>query len=100
MLLGGGARCQVRARQLSGLVQGRRNRLLVEGIDEDSALRRYELRRAADLRPDDRAAAGHPFEQRLAERLDQARLTDDMGLGDQTGDSLVGDGTEQANFLA
>jgi hypothetical protein len=100
VLLGGGARCRVRTRKLSGLPQGRRDRVLVEGVDEDSSLRRHELRRAADPRPDDGATAGHPFEQGLAEGLDQARLTDDVGLGDQPGDSLVPDGTEHANFLA
>src|SRR5256885_7815540 len=95
-----GARRGVGARQLSGLPQGRRDRVLVEGVDEDSGLRRHELRRAADLRPDDRAAAGHPFEQGLAEVLAQARLTDDVGFGYQFGDSLVWNGTKQANFVA
>src|SRR5205085_5466609 len=98
--LGGGARLGVGARQLCGLAEGLGDRLLVERVDEDSGLRRYELGWTADLRPDDRAAAGHPLEQRLAEGLDEAWLADDVGLGDQPGNTVVGDGPEQAHFVA
>ncbi len=55
------------------------DRLLVERVDQDTGLGRHELRRAADPRRDHGPAAGHRLEERLAERLDEARLADDVG---------------------
>jgi hypothetical protein len=51
-------------------------------IDERAGFRRDELWRAADPRCDDRAARGHRLEQGEAERLDQARLAEDVGAGE------------------
>ena len=68
---------------------GERSR--VERVDQDAGLRRHELGRAADAGRDDRFARGHPFEQRLAERLDEGRLAEDGRLGDVAGHFVVRD---------
>ena len=67
----------------------------VERIDEHAGLRRDELRRAADPRRDDRAPAGHRLEQRLAERLDEARLREDVGSRRAARDLVVRDAPEE-----
>jgi hypothetical protein len=99
MPLGRGAGGRVRAGKLRSLAQRRRDRLLVEWVDEDSRPSGHEFRRASDLRGDDRPAAGHPFEHRLAERLDQARLADDIRVGDQRRYPVIRDGSQHVNVL-
>ena len=69
------------------------DRVAVERVDEEARLRRHELGRAADARRHDRAAAGHSLEQRLAERLEQARLADDVAAGEVARDLVVAHGT-------
>ena len=58
---------------------------------------RDELRRTADARGDDRPSARHRLEQRLAERFDEARLADNVALGDQIRDPIVVDAAEQSH---
>ncbi len=67
----------------------------VERVDEDARLRRDELGRPADAGGDDRAAAGHRLEQRLSERLEQARLREDVALGQEARHLVVRDAAEQ-----
>ena len=61
---------------------------------------RHELRRPADARRDHGASAGHRLEQRLAERLDEARLADDVRRGDQLRNSVVRDAAGKLDALA
>src|ERR1043166_2950530 len=57
-------------------------------------------RSAAALRRDDRAAAGERLENRLAERLDEARLADDPRAGDPVGDLVVRRAGDDVDALA
>ena len=89
----------VGARQRGGLLEPARQGIDVERVDEDSRLGRHELRRAADPRGDDGAPARHRLQQRLAERLDEARLREHVTLGEQARDLVVRDASEQADPL-
>ena len=74
-----------------------RERLLVLGVDEHAGLGRHELGRPADAGRDDRAPARHRLQRREPERLDEARLTDDVGGREPPWDILVGDGANDAH---
>src|SRR5229473_1670946 len=100
MLGRGGAGCVVRARQRGGLAECRSETLDVEWVGEDPGAGWNELGRPADPRRDDRAPARHPLEQRLAERLDQARLAEDVALGEQARDLVVRHAAEEADVCA
>jgi hypothetical protein len=89
------ARGVVRARERAAARSARRASLLVERVDEDAGLGRDELRRAADPRRDDRAAARHRLEQRLAERLDQARPADDVARRRASAGLVVRDAADE-----
>ena len=81
VVLGGRlARGDVRARQRRGLLERAREGVDVERVDEHAGLGRDELGRASDPGRDDRAPAGHRLEQRLAERLHEARLREHAAL--------------------
>ena len=97
MRLGRRAGCRAGVGQRGGGAQGGDEPVLVERVDEHARLRRHELGRAADPRRDDRPPAGQRLEHRLAERLDEARLADDVAGGEQPGDLAVRDGAEQAD---
>jgi hypothetical protein len=66
----------VRARERGGPAQRLDELVLVERVDEHACVRWDELGGAADARGDDRPAAGHALEERLAQRLEQARLAE------------------------
>src|SRR5437764_3038355 len=91
---------RVRAGQLGGGGERRGDRVHVEGVDEHAGLRRDELGRPADAGSDDRAAAGHALQERLAEGLDQARLADDAGGGDPGGHVIVFDAAKDLDLAA
>src|SRR5207248_1417295 len=55
--------------------------------------------RSSDSRGHDRAATGHRLEQRLAERLHEARLGKDAALREQTWNLVVRDAPKQADAL-
>ena len=99
MFLGRLASREVGARQRRGLLEPAREVVDVERVDEHSGLGRDELGRSSDPRCDHRAAARHRLEQRLAERLDQARLREHPALGEQARHLVVRDATEQTNTL-
>jgi len=61
-----------------------RKLLLVRRIDEHTGFRRDEFGRSADSRRDDGPTARHRLEHGLPERLDQARLADDVCSRDST----------------
>src|SRR5262249_42718690 len=77
-----------------------RERVDVEGVDEDSRLWRNELRRAADPCRHYRAPARHRLEQRLAERLDEARLRRDPAFRGEGGGAGGVDSPAHAGTLA
>ncbi len=95
--MGGGrlARRVVRAREGGRGRERACESVDVERVDEDAGLGRHELRRPADPRGDDGAAARHRLEQRLTERLDEARLREDVARSEQARDLVVRDPTEQ-----
>ena len=62
------------------------HRIVVGRVDEDAGSRRHELRRPADARRDDRSSRREALERGEPERLDEARLADDVGGGDPGGD--------------
>ena len=83
VVVGGGvARREVGAGQGRSLRERRGQRALVLGVDEDSRLGAHELRWPPDPRRDDGAPRRHRFQGREAERLDEARLTEDVAGGD------------------
>src|SRR5437763_8299730 len=98
--LGGLSGREVRVRDLGSRSERARQLGRVGRVDEDAGFRRHELGRAADAGADDRAAAGHGLEQRLAERLDQARLADDGGLRDARRDLVVPDAAGDGDAVA
>jgi ABC-2 type transport system ATP-binding protein len=83
------ARGRVRAGQARGLAKRRGERVDIERIDEHTGRGRDELGRPADARRDDGAARGHALEQRLPERLDEARLAEHVALGEEAGNLVV-----------
>ena len=87
----------VGARQRRCLFEPARESLDVERVDEHAGFGRDELGRPADPRRHDRAAAGHRLEQRLAERLDQRRLADDVRTSEPVWDLAVGDAPRDAH---
>jgi hypothetical protein len=89
VLLGGGSRSRVRARERGRCPKRLDKSILVRRVDEHARVRRHELRRAADPRRDHRAADRHRLEHGLAERLDQARLHDDVSGRDLGGDTVI-----------
>ena len=93
--LGRGARRRVRARERRCRGEPARDRVDVERIDENARLLGDELRRAADVRRDDRAAHGHRLEQRLTERLDEAGLADDARRRHVLSHLVVRDGAHE-----
>ncbi len=98
---GGRSSCGlVRARQRSRLPERTLERVDVERVDEHSSLRRDELGRSAEARRDDGAPARHALEERLSERLEQARLADDVARGDELRHVGVRHAAEQAHSLA
>ncbi|HEY3207274.1 MAG TPA: hypothetical protein VGJ58_10025, partial [Gaiellaceae bacterium] len=99
MPLGGRACGRIRARPRRGRREGVCDLGLVVRVDEHSGLGCDELRRPAHARGDDRTAAGHRLEQRLPEGLDEARLADDMALGDQRRDAVVRHRSQQADTV-
>jgi Bacterial capsule synthesis protein PGA_cap len=94
------ARGVVRTGERSGGCEGAGEIVDIERVDEDAGVARHELRRAADPRGDDGAATRHRLEQRLAERLDEARLREDMAGGEQARDLIVGDPAEELDVRA
>ena len=79
VLLGHGAGGGVRAWEDGGRAERRGERRLVARVDEHPGPRRDELGWSPDRRRHDRAPGGEPFERCEPERLDEARLTDDVG---------------------
>ena len=90
----------VRTRQGGGLLEPAGQGVDIERVDEHSGRGRHELRRAADARRHDGAAAGHRLEQRLAERLDEARLREHATLREETRNLVVRDAPEQTDPIA
>ena len=80
--LGGRAGGKVGARERRSGLEREHEPVLVLGVDQNPRLGRDELRRAADPRRDDRTRGRHRLERREAERLDEARLADDVRRGD------------------
>ena len=95
MRLGGGARRTVRPRQRRGRRERRGDRGLVVRLDEHARLGCDELGRAADPGGDDGAAARHRLERREPERLDEARLADDVGGRQPARDERVRNGSRE-----
>ena len=77
-----------------------RERLEIERIDKHARIRRHELGRPPDSRGYDRAAARHPLEQRLTERLDQARLAQNVRVREQARNLTVRYAPEQPHRVA
>jgi hypothetical protein len=63
-------------------IEPRAHRIVVGRVDEDAGSGRHELRRPADARRDDGSSRCEALEGRETERLDEARLADDIGCGD------------------
>jgi hypothetical protein len=94
------APCEIRVRQCSGSSERGDERLVVLGIDENACLWGHELRRAPDLSRDDRSRRGHGLERRQAERLDEARLAQDVARCDPGGNRIVANAAREADPVA
>ena len=90
----------VGTRQRHSFLEGTRESLDIKRIDEHTGFGRYELGRPTDARRHDRAAAGHRLEQRLTERLNQARLGEDATLREQARNLVVRHAAEEAHAFA
>ncbi len=91
---------RIRARQGRGATKRVDERLAVGGIDEHARFTRHEFRRAAHRGPDDGALARHRLEQRLTERLDEARLTEHIAGGQPLRHPVVGHPAHDSHPLA
>ena len=88
----GGLACRVvRPGKPGRRLEGVNERVLVLRVDEHAGVGRHELGRPADTGRDDRSAARHRLERGEAERLDEARLTDDIRRAEPVRDRVVGD---------
>ncbi len=70
------------------------------GVDEHAGLGRYELRWPAVRRADDAALHRHRLEQRLAERLGERRLAEDVAGGDPAPNLGMGDAPDDPHPLS
>ena len=97
---GGRTGFRVRARERGGRRQALGNCRDVGGVDQHPGLRRHELGRATHTRGEDRALGREPFEERLAERLEEAGLADNVGRPDPVRHVVVCDASDQADAIA
>src|SRR5215208_1970077 len=100
VLLGDRPRRRIRPRKLCARAQAGSDRVDAAGIDEDTRLGSEELGRSTDARGGHRTLARESLEHRLAERLDQTRLADDVARRDQIRDAGVGDATQEKHAVA
>ena len=89
MELGRRARGRVRDGQQRGCAERLDERVFVLRVDEHAGFPRNELGRAAHTRRDDAPRAGERLERGLAERLDEARLAEDVGGREVLGHGVV-----------
>ena len=84
---------------VAAALEGIHERVLVQRVDERPP-RGDELGRATDAGGDDRAGRCHRLERREPERLDEARLAEDVAGGEPGRDRLVRDPPDEADPLS